>query len=95
MSAVSVKRAGKASPSVVAVKPDDGRELLTVPEAAYLLHLSPRATWNRVWSKDPAKRLETVWIGSRRFVPRQAITAYVRNLCAVHHAEATYDLIAG
>lgn len=94
MGEAAVKRVGKA-PAVGAVKPDEGRELLTVPEAAYVLHLSPRATWTRVWSRDAAKRLDSIVLGSRRYVPRQAIMAYIRKVCqqqGARDAAALYEM---
>ena len=91
MREAAVKQVGKA-PAIGAVKPDDGRELLTVPEAAYVLHLSPRATWTRVWSRDAAKRLDSIVLGSRRYVPRQAVMAYIRKMCQQQGARDTAAL---
>ncbi len=73
---------GQQERRVAAVRPDEGRKLLTVPEAAYELHISPRTCWKKVWEKNESKRLETVWIGSRRFVPVWAVTNYIERLAA-------------
>lgn len=100
MGEATVKRMGKAPENpanrqaVGTMPPDDARELLTVPEAAYMLHISVRSTWTRVWSRDPEKRLDSIYIGSRRYVPRQAVMAYIRRTCEQQGARAAAALYA-
>lgn len=59
-------------------KPDDipARLLYPVNDAAVLLGISPRKTWDLVYDR----KLRTVWVEGRRLVPAEVLKEYVANL---------------
>lgn len=52
------------------------RRLYPVNDAAVLIGISPRSTWDLVYSG----KLQTKWIGHRRLVPAEALEEYIASL---------------
>lgn len=62
---------------VEAVQQDDSpARLYTIPQAARQLGISPRKTWDKVWSEE----IETVWLDGRRLVTAQELDRFVASL---------------
>jgi excisionase family DNA binding protein len=61
------------------------RLLYPISEAARLLGIGRTLLYEEL----AAERIETVTVGRRRLIPRQALDAYVEHLRAANEAEAT------
>ena len=68
------RKVGKrARTPVVAIEPEPNRPVLTVPEAAWVLHCSPNTVWNLITTRQ----LKSFKLGRRRLVARGAVEAFV------------------
>ena len=70
----SRRKVGKRiRPPVVAIEPGPNRPVLTVPEAAWILHCSPNTVWNLI----ATGQLTSFKLGRKRLVARETVETFI------------------